>query len=372
MKQIFTLLTASIGFFFSASAQINETFENASDLSVFTSNCWQFSGVGLSTASGVYDANNLSIIPTTSSSTTVTSNIAQIMTPYVNLVNGTTISFAYKISNKLSMQADRIITVRLLDIDGTYTNVGTINLDKNSALSILNFSEVSPVTGVKKIVIDISGNGDGNTYLYIDNVTVNSTFNYSYPYGCNTTAPITLPIKLTSFQGSLTADKTQLQWSVAENETGDLFEVQRSSEGKNFSTVAIVSTTQKQGAESYSYKEIAQSIAYYRLRIINKDRSATYSKVLLIKSQIEAGNTISLLQNPVQENLTFSFISTTSTTTDVTAYNVTGIKVYSQKINAQKGKNSVSINLDTHLSAGTYILEVKNNTDRSIAKFIKK
>ncbi|MDQ6608869.1 MAG: T9SS type A sorting domain-containing protein [Bacteroidota bacterium] len=370
MKQIFTLLTAIVCLS-SASAQINETFENASDLSTFTSSCWQFSGVGLSTKGSVYDLNCLSIVPTTSTSTSTNANNAQIVTPYINVVNGTAISFAYKISNKLSTQASRILTVQLLDIDGTYTNVGTINLDKNSPVSILTFSGVSSVTGVKKLVIDISGNGDGNTYLFLDNLTVNGTYNYNSPYGCSSVARNTLPIKLTSFQGLLSSDKAQLEWSVTSNETGDLFEVEKSSDGKSFKTVAIVAASQKQGAESYSYKEAAQSIAYYRLKIVNIDRTITYSKVIFIKSQTEAINTLSLLQNPIQENLPFSFTSTTNTFTDVTVYNVNGIKIYSTKIFAQKGKNLLSISLDAHLSVGSYLLEVKNNTERNVAKFIK-
>ena len=371
MKQIFTLLTATIGFFISASAQINETFENGSSLSFYTNNCWQFAGVGLSTAGNVYNANSLSIIPTTSTSTSTTSNNAQIITPYVNFVTGTTISFAYKISNKLSTQASRVITVQLQDIDGTYTSLGTVVLDKNTATSILSYSGVSTITGVKKLVINIAGNGDGNTYLYLDNISINSTYNYNLPYGCSSTSVATLPLKLTGFQGALVADKTQLQWSVAENETGDLFEVQRSNDGKNFNTVAIVLTTRKQGNESYLYNEAAQSITYYKLKIVSKDKSATYSNVVLIKSKTESGNTISLLQNPIQQSVNFSFISTTSTGNIVTVYNLTGAKLYCENIMAQKGKNSVSINLDTHLSKGTYVLEVKNTNERSIAKFIK-
>jgi hypothetical protein len=50
---------------------------------------------------------------------------------------------------------------------------------------------------------------------------------------------------------------------------------------------------------------------------------------------------------------------------------MTGTKVLTQKIATQKGRNSISIALNNYVTSGTYILEVRNNTERSITKFIK-
>ena len=119
------------------------------------------------------------------------------------------------------------------------------------------------------------------------------------------------------------------------------------------------------------YNEAAQVTAYYRLRIVNKDKSTSYSKILLVKSQTTTASTVNLYQNPIRETLTFSFNSATNASNEISVYNLVGAKVYAESLLAQKGMNSVSIKLNSHLASGTYILEVRNSAERSIAKFIK-
>jgi len=51
-----------------------------------------------------------------------------------------------------------------------------------------------------------------------------------------------LAVKLTSFSGNLNSNKVTLNWAVALNETTDRFEVERSIDGVNFTTAALVFT----------------------------------------------------------------------------------------------------------------------------------
>ena len=74
------------------------------------------------------------------------------------------------------------------------------------------------------------------------------------------------------------------------------------------------------------------------------------------------------MQNPVQENLNFSFTAATSTTNEINVYNLVGTKVYTEKIAVQKGTNSLSVKLNSYLTPGTYILVVKNNTTHLLSQ----
>src|SRR5688500_5772403 len=144
--------------------------------------------------------------------------------------------------------------------------------------------------------------------LKIDELSINAS--YRYAVGCLIEA-ITLPLKLIPFQGALNNSQSQLQWTVAENETGKYFEVERSLDGRSYTTAGVVLATQKSGSETYSYKEGIQNATFYRLKMVNEDGSVSYSKIILIKAQEEASSTIALLQNPVRDNLSFSFTSLT-------------------------------------------------------------
>lgn len=90
---------------------------------------------------------------------------------------------------------------------------------------------------------------------------------------------------LKKFEGSIENNKSKLSWSVNDNESLNLFEVERSFDGKEFKTIAIVFTAEEQGDAAYAFKEtITKSPnAYYRLKIVEKDNSAHYSTVLLLK-----------------------------------------------------------------------------------------
>lgn len=188
-------------------------------------------------------------------------------------------------------------------------------------------------------------------------------------------APIVLPIKLMSFNGNIANNRARLTWAVAENETGDLFQVLRSNDGKTYSEAGTVITTNKVGSESYSFTDAAElaPVTYYKLKIVNKDRSVAYSNVIILKSAATvAGSSLTILQNPVGATLNFTYTSSTAAQSNVVIYNAAGAKVFSTRMATQKGANAVSFNLDSRMAPGTYILEVANATERSVTKLIKK
>jgi hypothetical protein len=103
--------------------------------------------------------------------------------------------------------------------------------------------------------------------------------------------PAPLAVKLTKFQGNRNEDKITLQWSVATNEVVDRFEVERSTNGRDFITAALVFASEKYGAENYSFKEtFSADVIYYRLKMFDKDHSAEYSKTLTFRSKSSTGN----------------------------------------------------------------------------------
>lgn len=183
-----------------------------------------------------------------------------------------------------------------------------------------------------------------------------------------------LPIKLLSFSGNILNSKAQLSWSVAENETGDHFEIEKSTDGKTFSNAGVLFTTNKIGKETYSFREASPLTAttYYRLKVINKDNSTSYSKIITLKTDKEtAASSLTIVQNPVTSTLQFQHTATESGISKAILYNAAGVRVMSKDISVQKGSNAVSINLDHTINQGTYILEISSGRERSVAKLIK-
>jgi hypothetical protein len=182
----------------------------------------------------------------------------------------------------------------------------------------------------------------------------------------------TLPLQLINFQGNINNNKASLEWSVAENETGNSFELERSFDGTHFNSTALIFTTSKTGSEKYSYKESIDRTSFYRLKMINKDNSISYSKIIRLSVEEATGNQIKILQNPAGSSLQFSYSTTSNESTKVNIYTITGAKVFSTELQSQTGTNTFMLTLNSKMNKGFYILETLNTTgSSSISKFIK-
>jgi len=91
------------------------------------------------------------------------------------------------------------------------------------------------------------------------------------------------PVKVISFQGNRTNNKVSIQWTIAENETADQFEVEKSIDGKSFSTAGLVFGTDKAQTETYMFYEKSSSKkVFYRIKCIDRNQSINYSDILVI------------------------------------------------------------------------------------------
>jgi hypothetical protein len=93
------------------------------------------------------------------------------------------------------------------------------------------------------------------------------------------------PTKIIRFDGIIQNKKIMLNWTVADNENTGMFELQRSTDGVNFTTAAIVFGTDKENTDSYQFYEKARSTKNtYRLKIIYKDNKVEFSEVINVNT----------------------------------------------------------------------------------------
>src|SRR5690606_23476992 len=79
-----------------------------------------------------------------------------------------------------------------------------------------------------------------------------------------------LPIDLVSFTGKkLSNSAAQLNWSITASSTPDRFEVLRSTDGNNFSTIGTVSAVDLQTNYSFTDNALPVGTIYYRLRLVD-------------------------------------------------------------------------------------------------------
>jgi hypothetical protein len=192
--------------------------------------------------------------------------------------------------------------------------------------------------------------------------------------GCLKAPVSVLPVNLVSFQGNLNNNKVILQWTVAENETDDRFEIERSVDGINFTTAALVFTSEKAGSENYMFYENLNNTGnkiYYRLKMYDKSQAINYSKILTFQTKVNNSKGIKIVSNPVTDKLSFSFHSDSNQQANVKIYDTHGRLQMNRAINTYEGSNLVSLSLTSAFSPGIYVIELSTGAENLTAKFIK-
>ena len=98
----------------------------------------------------------------------------------------------------------------------------------------------------------------------------------------------TLPVNLVSFRAIIEGERIKLSWATASEFNFCCFQVERSTDGKNWTQVATIKS-EKAGNSDYSYFDESkglQGTLYYRLKQVDNDGSFTYSEVVSVKSQL--------------------------------------------------------------------------------------
>ncbi len=152
-----------------------------------------------------------------------------------------------------------------------------------------------------------------------------------------------LPVTLTSFSGSLKNDVASLQWNTGIENNFDSFEIEKSTNGKNY--VKIATITAKGNFSAYAYDTPqSEPTAYYRLQLINDDgTSLIYSKTVTL-SQRDGGN-VSVYPNPAKDCININVASAGV----VSIYDTGGRLIKTQSL--QTGLNRIKI---SNLNVGVY------------------
>ena len=113
---------------------------------------------------------------------------------------------------------------------------------------------------------------------------------------------------ISNFSANSINSNNRLSWTIASNQSISSFEVEKSTNGKDFKTIAVLIATEKFTTENYTYADTAISSdkIMYRLRILIKSsQNDFYSRIILVQSKIKLDDNIRIMENPVRDKLFF-------------------------------------------------------------------
>jgi len=186
-----------------------------------------------------------------------------------------------------------------------------------------------------------------------------------HPYkGSFTTHIIAVtPVKLQSFDAVVLNGKVNVSWATATELNTDHFEIERSSNGKDFAFIGKVNASgSTTTTKSYSYSDDASKVqgkVFYRLKSVDKSGSFSYSAVVSKEVNLLAKYITKLYPNPLRVGQDIKFIYQSDKATNVTfqLVSVLGKKVCVSNTTVVAGSNTMSLS-SNKVSSGAYHLNV--------------
>ena len=221
-------------------------------------------------------------------------------------------------------------------------------------LNVLAASAMSnPTVGCN---INIVTPGALNSQLTDDNV---STYTYT---------TTTLPVGLLSFDATNAGDcASNVTWASETENNFDYYQLEQSTDSKLF--VEVGNSQAKRGANAQykqlvDLKSVKNNAVYFRLRIVDLDRTIHYSKIISLQSDCTKKNSLVIAPNPAKDVINIGGVNSNS---NLFIFDMLGRLVLKTSLN---DSNSPSINI-SNLTQGTYMIQVASGQDIYYHKLVK-
>lgn len=192
--------------------------------------------------------------------------------------------------------------------------------------------------------------------------------------GCASVAPV----MFTSFTGEKTNKGNILNWATATEINNKGFELLRSVNGSEFSSIAFIPSKAEFGNSNtglnYTFTDKSTNTnSYYLLKQIDKDGKYAYSNVVLVKGDKPSKfELVNIYPNPATNRIKVTVTAPKATQAALTITDMTGRVVMQQNSSLNVGENNIAINVEA-LRSGNYIIKLTcaEGCESSIQKFIK-
>jgi hypothetical protein len=238
-------------------------------------------------------------------------------------------------------QSDGHSNTRLSNVVCSVTNVNPFGGGQSDGHSNTRLSNiVCVVTNVNPFA---GGQSDGHSNININNFPINT---------CTT-----VPVQMLSFEAFCSEDFVNVSWITATEIDNKHFEIEKSSDGLNFSSIGIVEGAGNSNQQQYYlYKDVGKSnrIVYYRLKQTDYQGHVDYSTIVM--ADCMRGNSAKTLiyPNPGLNELIIETATNTNNQQRVEIIDGIGQIVYQGVIFHKHFINT------TNYASGVYLIKLEN------------
>lgn len=191
------------------------------------------------------------------------------------------------------------------------------------------------------------------------------------------TGDITFPVQLIDFSATKINTDVLLRWATASQLNVDRFEVERSTNGREFSKIITVNAGSG-GTSSYEASDknaltgfASYSKLYYRLKIMDKDGKLSYSGIAVVKLENASAFEVNAAPNPFTDKLELQVQAEAAGIIRINLRDLSGKLVGGRSKLVSKGSSVIEVPSLNALPKGMYIVEIELNQARQYLKVLK-
>jgi hypothetical protein len=159
---------------------------------------------------------------------------------------------------------------------------------------------------------------------------------------------IILPLEILSTRGYPASNGNVIEWET-NTEPGKQFDIEKSSDGNTFRSIATIPYKTDAGASSIKYQftdsDVKGDIHYYRIKAVEPGNKELYSKIITIKSGSQQAGSLTVSPNPAQDHVYLKFAGNDFLNKELLVVNMAGVVVRKQKLNDANSQVRLNISM---------------------------
>jgi len=182
-----------------------------------------------------------------------------------------------------------------------------------------------------------------------------------------------LPVTLTQFSATCETENTTIEWQTASEQNSDVFVIERSENGKDWTTVDEIKAAGNSTVTiDYMYKDYDRSrgLNYYQLQQIDVDGKVTTYGPISATCDIEVVE-IAVYPNPTDGDFAIEISAPQTETYLVIFETADGHRISEMDYQIKEGMNIIPMHAKD-LDAGVYFIRVVNGADSYLKKVVIK
>jgi hypothetical protein len=183
--------------------------------------------------------------------------------------------------------------------------------------------------------------------------------------------PYVLAIKLQSFDAVKQGDNATIKWKVGYNSTAKNFEVLKSTDGRNFTSLKNVAAVKNVVDYNTPDNALVAGANYYKLKVTDENGSISHSNIAIVYHKYKGFEIAGMVPTLVKNNAVLSVATHAGGNGSLVVIDAQGKQVYNQQVKLFAGNNNFSLNLGG-LAAGVYYIYAYGTDGKSnVTRFVK-